>query len=822
MISNRIATALAAGGTALALLLVLGPIAAQAQPQTKDQQSCINTLNKSGQKVLATQGKENASCVKNAGSNKLAGTAQDCLTLDPKGKFGKAVQKTIDGEAKKCTVAPAFAATDAATVNASAQDEELALTEDVFGNPLDTAIIDAGVDKTGAGCQAALVKGYEKLTATYSKTFNGCKKDELKNGANAEADISACLGQDPKGKIGKTEIKLSDTPAKKCGGVDFTTAVPGACSAAASWSECTDNLIARSRCRTCQAIALMDGLSFPDCDDDDDGVLNGSCRQCGNSTVDVGEACDDGGVQTATCEADCSVPTCGDGIHNPAAGEECDDGNTDDTDGCTNSCTICGNGVITAPEHCDDGNTLSGDGCQADCSCILGPGDVGCNNSLCPDRGQILILAGTSSVGCASNIDCIDNSGVCDVGLSRCVSATNLDTGYSGISHGADVVDNVLTKANLSCPGPAPTCGECSLAGLDPSNNVCRCEGDNRAICDEPFQSDADDCGGATCNCYLGGPLPLSAGNTPACVVNRFREQPTGIVNVDTGEGDVSAKLAAIVYLGINLVTPCPYCTGDVTRNDGIRDGVCVQGLNAGLSCDVDGDSPSFPAPGGDGSSLDCFPDAGKNVSGTGIKITLDASTTAPQQLDANIDCGFEGIPGAEFLCPCSVCDNDPALGCNSNADCSGGVCQDFYGNGVPLPNQCDLSDCSDVGGGQGECTTGPDGLLCDGIVRANGDGFIACLGNADCEPGTIGIDAGACTIVERRKCFLDPIVATGFADPTRPVGAAAFCVAPTSNPGINTVAGLPGPARVLNEGLAASFCFGSATQYTPGVGGCP
>ena len=93
---------------------------------------------------------------------------------------------------------------------------------------------------------------------------------------------------------------------------------------------------------------------------------------------------------------------------------------------------------------------------------------------------------------------------------------------------------------------------------------------------------------------------------------------------------------------------------------------------------------------------------------------------------------------------------------------------------------------------------------------------------NADCEPGTIGINAGFCTIVERRKCFLDPIVAVGVADATRPVGAAAFCVAPTGNPGINTVAGLPGPARVYNEGLAASFCFGSATQYTPGVGGCP
>ena len=127
-----------------------------------------------------------------------------------------------------------------------------------------------------------------------------------------------------------------------------------------------------------------------------------------------------------------------------------------------------------------------------------------------------------------------------------------------------------------------------------------------------------------------------------------------------------------------------------------------------------------------------------------------------------------------------------------------------------------------DTGGNQGECTTGPSSKLCDGILRANGDGFIACFQDADCTPGVIGIDAGDCTIVEKRKCFLDPIIATPNADPIRPIGAAAFCIAPTSNPGINSVAGLPGPARVLNEGVAASFCFGSLTEYMPNVGGCP
>ncbi|WP_240488594.1 DUF4215 domain-containing protein [Labilithrix luteola] len=63
---------------------------------------------------------------------------------------------------------------------------------------------------------------------------------------------------------------------------------------------------------------------------------------------------------TATCDADCSVASCGDGFTNSAAGEECDDGNTDDTDGCLSTCVsaTCGDGKVQAGvEQCDNGNT---------------------------------------------------------------------------------------------------------------------------------------------------------------------------------------------------------------------------------------------------------------------------------------------------------------------------------------------------------------------------------------------------------------------------------------------------------------------------------
>jgi len=70
---------------------------------------------------------------------------------------------------------------------------------------------------------------------------------------------------------------------------------------------------------------------------------------------------------------------CGDGIKQAWSwagfnfGEECDDGNNIDGDGCSSTCKIettsvvCGNNIVEAGEQCDDGNTENGDGCSSTC-----------------------------------------------------------------------------------------------------------------------------------------------------------------------------------------------------------------------------------------------------------------------------------------------------------------------------------------------------------------------------------------------------------------------------------------------------------------------
>jgi cysteine-rich repeat protein len=72
----------------------------------------------------------------------------------------------------------------------------------------------------------------------------------------------------------------------------------------------------------------------------------------------------DAGVPTP----DCAAPICGNGL--VEAGEDCDDGNLDNTDACDTTCHLlycCGNGILEPGEQCDDSDRLPGDGCSATC-----------------------------------------------------------------------------------------------------------------------------------------------------------------------------------------------------------------------------------------------------------------------------------------------------------------------------------------------------------------------------------------------------------------------------------------------------------------------
>jgi len=501
---------------------------------------------------------------------------------------------------------------------------------------------------------------------------------------------------------------------------------------------------------------------------------------CGDGMVSDDEACDEG--LSELCDLDCSPAECGDGVTNAAAGEACDDANATENDGCTSQCE-------------------------------LGPRP-------CPSAELMTVYAGTYG-HCDEQTDC--PVGICDESSGSCRSSSRIDRGWTGHGHGHDLNHAESRLLVLDCSGGAAgACGPCQVTGALFEAGNCRCADDSRSLCDEPFANDFDDCSGALCRCYAGAPLAFSTRNIPSCQVLRYDSAPSGSIDPDSGAREIVSHMRVTAFQGESLVTPCPYCVGDPVAGDLLRGGVCRLGENAGQACDATAVNSTFPAPGGGGASLDCMPAAGKNISGDGRPwVYRETTGTTSLGYSEEVQCGAP--PLVIEPCHCGVCEFEEGRACSTSLECErGGRCMQ-YAPGSPLANQCDGQLCQADGDGYGVCTNGPFDSGCDGIVRANGDALILCGSNADCEPQTIGVDAGACTLSEQRKCFPDLIERTGRQDASNPRLASVSCAA-VEGPAVGffNPIGLPGPTAQEREGVAEFFCTDAlTTEYIPGVGGC-
>jgi len=144
-------------------------------------------------------------------------------------------------------------------------------------------------------------------------------------------------------------------------------------------------------------------------------------------------------------------------------------------------------------------------------------------------------------------------------------TGTDLDTGFSGVSHNFPVIEGAKLSLCLT---------ECDAS----TNPVCKASGSTgQNSLNSPT---------------FGPPLPLFAANVPVCVVNRFQD-PTvqGTVNVQTGEyqSTVNGSPTPIVLLSdiynTSATQVCPKCSGGSIG----ATGSCDSGPNQGQRCTVGG-----------------------------------------------------------------------------------------------------------------------------------------------------------------------------------------------------------------------------------------
>lgn len=316
---------------------------------------------------------------------------------------------------------------------------------------------------------------------------------------------------------------------------------------------------------------------------------------CGNGSLDGGEYCDGVLLAGQTCvtlgwdsgDLDCGVdctydtsgcigsgPVCGDGQVEGL--EVCDDGNTDDCDGCRSDCsaveTGCGDGFLCGAEVCDDGNTADCDGCRADCSAAeTGCGDgFTCGAEACDDgntddcdgcRGDCAVV----ETGCGDGALC--GAEECDDGNlavgDGCGPTCLTEVCGNGYVDPGEICDD---GNQVSCDGcevncmPHPGCGDgiadcgeqCDDGNMD-NNDVCL----NNCllnVCGDGFLNAAvEECdqfnfGGATC-----GSLGHDGGNL-SCTAN---------CNVDEGACvDCPAGLTYCAGACVDVMSDNDHCGG--------------------------------------------------------------------------------------------------------------------------------------------------------------------------------------------------------------------------------------------------------------------
>jgi len=258
------------------------------------------------------------------------------------------------------------------------------VVDDAFGETCDTGIA------SGAGACPTSCDDSQACT-TDVLDGSGCKAACVTSPITGAADGDGCC---PSGANANTD----DDCAAMCGnGILETgeacdtgiTAGGGACPTACNDGQaCTTDTLANPN--TCQASCTNTPITMAAnndgcCPTGATSATDNDClASCGNGVVDAGETCDTGiamgqGACPATCQdnnacttnvlsnagtctAACTFPA----ITMPANGDGCCPTGANATN--DNDCApVCGNGVVEGTEQCDDGNTNNADACSNTC-----------------------------------------------------------------------------------------------------------------------------------------------------------------------------------------------------------------------------------------------------------------------------------------------------------------------------------------------------------------------------------------------------------------------------------------------------------------------
>ena len=473
-------------------------------------------------------------------------------------------------------------------------------------------------------------------------------------------------------------------------------------------------------------------------------------------------------MQCGAVEAVCLTNGCGNGFRD--GGEECDDGNITEGDGCSTICRTeaCGNNVLDPSEMCDDGNATGGDGCSADCR-----SKEMCGNAV-TDLGEVCddgnLANGDGCTGTPQTVD--DGMGGSMTSPEPCMSREVCGNGIRDFQVG-EVCDDGNTISGDGCNSDCRSGEGCGNGFVDPGEQCDDGDSDNNDRC-------RNDCKTAMC----GDGIVESTGNREQCDAgNTTAPAPveTAACNIDCttrtcGDGKVNQTAGEQCDNGVGQNVDINNCTsvcmlnicgdGKIDMQDPVKEGcddansdnfdgcsnACVSAtcgnmtVDVGEQCDDGDDQINDPTANDDA----CVGNCQNAVCGDGFTRIGVEDCDDNNKLNGDgcsSTCRFEGCRNG-ILDPGEECDDGNVLNTDACVGmCKIAVCGDTFkrtgvedcDDGNTMNGDMCSSSCRFEGCGNG--TLDPGEQCDDGqMPPVGGDGCSASCQLEDCGDGFVDV----------------------------------------------------------------------------------
>jgi hypothetical protein len=494
----------------------------------------------------------------------------------------------------------------------------------------------------------------------------------------------------------------------------------------------------------------------------------------------------------------CRVPNCGDMVIDP--GEECDDGNRTNGDGCNATClrelangAMCTSGALCRSGICADGvccNAACTGQCEAcnlpstagTCSPVTGAGSGPCalrcngtNRTACVAPTGSMCTSTNCSVGtCAADGTCGNLMTGCQAPMSICDTASNMCVGCrtSADCSGATPICDSTTRSCRACDSMSATdctgaTPACAVTGANAGRCV-RCTSTNRAACTgaTPLCSDTtNQCFGCNTNADCSGATPICEPTTRLC---RACDSMSAT--------DCTGANPACATSGTNAGR-CVRCTATNRTACTGTTPLCNDTTNQCIGCNTNADCA--------GATPICEPSTRLCRACNSMDCTGAAAACATSGTNAGrcVQCTTANAAACAGATPNCDDSRGVCVGCVTDANCSGAtpVCDAT----TRACRACTASDCTGErpvcatsGTSAGRCVECAEGsaerCMAPSVCNPTTNQCVGCNANADCRDSSRPI----CNPMTRTCQPCDPMSATDC------TGATPVCATTGTNMG--------------------------------------